>query len=237
MQVIDNIDVIEGRAFATEHAAAWESPLAEQIVNRAGELFGDKLALTASFGGAAGMVLLDLAIKHAPQTPVLLIDTGVLFDQTYRTVEEVEKHYGITVQRIRPKRTMDEQAAEFGETLWERQPDRCCQMRKVEPLAEALQGYRAWMTAIRRDQTAARAATPVLAWNDKHKLVKISPLAGWTSDDVWLYVHKHVLPYNPLLAEGYNSLGCKTCTKKSLDGDERSGRWAGFTKTECGLHI
>ncbi|HRK30607.1 MAG TPA: phosphoadenylyl-sulfate reductase [Tepidisphaeraceae bacterium] len=237
MQVAAEKEVTTDSRWVAAHALNWEDLPAEEVVRRAGALFGDRLALTVSFGGAAGMVLLDLTLKHAPHTPVLLIDTGALFDETYRTVEEVERFYGISVQRIRPRQTLAEQAAAFGERLWEREPDRCCQMRKVEPLAEALKGYRGWMTAIRRDQTAARGATPVLAWSAKHNLAKMSPLAGWTSDDVWLYVHKHVLPYNPLLADGYKSLGCKTCTKRTLSSDDRSGRWAGFTKTECGLHI
>jgi phosphoadenosine phosphosulfate reductase len=237
MQSLLESNLHQDQLHVADEAPRWEALPADEVVRRAGEMYGDRLALTASFGGAAGMVLLDLVVKHAPKTPILLIDTGALFDETYKTVEEVEKHYGITVQRIRPRRSMDEQARDFGDKLWELEPNRCCQMRKVEPLAEALRGYRAWMTAIRRDQTTARADTPVLAWNSKHNLAKISPLAGWTTDDVWLYVHKHVLPYNALLAEGYTSLGCKTCTRKPVNGEERSGRWVGFTKTECGLHI
>lgn len=227
----------EDEALVAAQAAQLEDASAEDILQWAADRFGDKLTLTVSFGGAGGMVLLDLVQKHAPKTPILVIDTAVLFEETYRLIDQVEERYGIHIHRLWPKRTLEQQASEFGEKLWEREPDFCCQMRKVDPLAEGLKPYRAWMTALRRDQSTTRANTPVAAWNRKHQLVKIAPLARWTEEQTWDYVKKHDLPYNPLLAMGYSSIGCHTCTKRPTSDDPRSGRWAGFNKTECGLHM
>jgi phosphoadenosine phosphosulfate reductase len=227
----------EDEANLAESAPRVEAMSAEEIVRWASQQFGAGLALTVSFGGAGGMVLLDLVMKYAPGTPVLLIDTGVLFEETYKLVEEVEQKYQIRVNRLLPRRTLEQQAIEFGEKLWEYDPNLCCHMRKVEPLAEALKPYRAWMTALRRDQAETRASTPIAAWNKRHRMVKIAPLANWTEQQTWDYVHQNVLPYNELLAKGYTSIGCHTCTRKPTNGDPRSGRWAGSGKTECGLHL
>jgi phosphoadenosine phosphosulfate reductase len=210
---------------------------AEQVVRWAGETFGGRLALTASFGGGSGMVLVDLVVKHAPYTPIILVDTGVLFPQTYQSVHDVEKHYGITVQRVTPKLTIPQQAEQHGEALWSREPDKCCDIRKVQPLAAALNGYRAWMTAIRRDQSETRADTASVSWNKKHNLVKIAPLATWKEEEVWAYIHSNGVPFNPMLADGYSSIGCTHCTSKPTTGDGRSGRWVNFAKKECGLHL
>ena len=218
-------------------ASGFEAMSAEELVRWAGERFGSNLALTVSFGGVGGMVLLDLVQKYAPAAPVLVIDTGVLFDETYKLIEEVEQRYHIQIQRLHPKRTLEQQAEAFGDKLWERDPTSCCNMRKVEPLAEALKPFRAWTTALRRDQSTTRANTPMVAWNKKHQVVKISPLANWTEAQTWEYVYANVLPYNQLLSEGYTSIGCHTCTRKPTNDDARSGRWAGFNKTECGLHL
>jgi phosphoadenosine phosphosulfate reductase len=210
---------------------------AEALVGWAGQHFGSSLALTASFGGASGMVLLDLVVRHAPRTSVVLIDTGVLFPETYQTLDAVQKHYGIEVRRVTPVLTLQQQAEVHGERLWERDPDACCRMRKVEPLAAGLRGYRAWLTALRRDQSDTRAQTPVVSWNARHNLVKLCPLANWSEEEVWAYIHANGVPFNPLLGQGYTSIGCHTCTRKPVDGDPRSGRWVNFTKKECGLHL
>jgi len=220
-----------------DQAAGFESISAEEVLGWATQRFGAGMALTVSFGGIGGAVLLDLVQKHAPGTPVLVIDTGVLFDETYKLIEEVEQRYQIQVTRLRPRRTLDQQAHDLGERLWERDPNACCNLRKVEPLAEALRPFRAWTTAVRRDQSITRAGTSVVAWNNKHLVVKISPLANWTEAQTWEYVHANVLPYNRLLSEGYTSIGCHTCTRRPTGDDARSGRWAGFNKTECGLHL
>ncbi|MFD3163485.1 MULTISPECIES: phosphoadenylyl-sulfate reductase [Herpetosiphon] len=209
----------------------------QAIVRWAIDHYFPNLALTCSFGGSSGMVLLDMALKIEPNLPVLVLDTGLLFSETYALVEQIEKHYGITVQYSRPTQTVAEQAATHGPELWGTNPDLCCKLRKVEPLKNVLAPYDAWLTALRRDQSSTRANTPVVSWNDKHQLVKICPLALWTERDIWRYIHANGVPYNPLLDQGYTSLGCHTCTSHPVNGDPRSGRWAGFNKTECGLHI
>lgn len=228
---------LDDQILVAEHAARLENASAEEILEWSAKQFGPELALTVSFGGLGGMVLLDLVQKFAPATPVLLIDTNVLFEETYRLIEEVEKRYGISVTRALPRQSIEQQGEEYGEKLWERDPNLCCSLRKVEPLAGALRPFRAWMTAVRRDQAATRANTPIIGWNKKHELVKIAPLARWTEAQTWDYVKQNDLPYNPLLAMGYTSIGCTHCTRKPTTDDPRSGRWAGFNKTECGLHL
>jgi phosphoadenosine phosphosulfate reductase len=210
---------------------------AEDLVRWAGDTFGDRLALTASFGGGSGMVLLDMVVRLAPKSPIILIDTGVLFPQTYQSVIDVEKHYGIKVQRVSPRQTIEQQAVDHGDALWTRAPDRCCDLRKVQPLAAALAGRRAWMTAIRRDQSDTRADTATVGWNSKHNLVKLAPIATWKEEEVWAYIHMNGVPFNPMLADGYSSIGCTHCTVKPTTADGRSGRWVNFAKKECGLHL
>jgi len=227
----------EDETNVSELAPRIELMSTEEVIGWASQRFRAGLALTVSFGGVGGMVLLDLVMKYAPGTPVLVIDTSVLFEETYRLIEAVEKRYHIRVNRLLPRRTLDQQASQFGDKLWERDPASCCNMRKVEPLAEALKPYRAWMTALRRDQSTTRANTPIAGWNKKHQMVKIAPLANWTEQQTWDYVHQNVLPYNELLSQGYTSIGCHTCTQKPTSDDPRSGRWSGFNKTECGLHL
>ena len=219
-------------AWAQQHS----TDSAEALIRWAGLEFGPKLALTCSFGGASGMVLLDLVLKHAPQTPVYVIDTEVLFAETYDTIRKVEKQYGISVRFSKPEFTIDAQAQTFGPELWTRDPNQCCDIRKVQPLRRTLSGYRAWLTAIRRDQSTTRAQTPLVSWGKNNNVVKLCPLAAWTEEDVWGYVYANDVPFNPLLKEGYPSLGCTHCTKKADPNDPRSGRWAGTGKIECGLH-
>lgn len=198
--------------------------------------WGDRMALTCSFGGAAGMVLLDMVSRVAPGTPVLYIDTGLLFDETYQLIEEVRKHYRVELVPVRAPHTVAEQALDEGEALWLRDPDRCCGLRKVTPLTEVLSPFSAWVTGVRRSNSSSRANTLLIEWSNKYKLVKLNPLAFWSERDVWRYVYDHKVPYNPLLDQGYRSIGCATCTSLPTTDAERSGRWVGFNKTECGLH-
>lgn len=213
---------------------AYDSP--ETLLAWAAERWGDQVALSCSFGGAAGMVLLDMIARVAPTTPVIYIDTGLLFPESYAVIEQVRERYGITPRPLRPVRTIQQQARDEGEALWERDPDRCCKLRKVEPLATALVAFDAWITGIRRDGGSTRAHTPLIEWSAKYALVKLNPLAFWNERDVWRYIERHAVPYNPLLDRGYRSLGCVTCTQHPTSDDPRSGRWAGFNKTECGIH-
>jgi phosphoadenosine phosphosulfate reductase len=217
--------------------AAVDANDAEAIVRASIEHFGRKIGLSCSFGGAGGMALLDMALKYDPGIDVFLLDTDVLFDDTYKFLKRVEQRYGITVRRVRPEVSLDEQAARHGDKLWERDPNLCCTIRKVEPMKTSMVGLDAWITAIRRDQSSTRQQADVFSWDVKFGLWKICPLVHWTEEQVMRYVGEHNVPINPMLYEGYTSIGCKHCTAKPLPGDEaRSGRWMGFMKSECGLH-
>jgi phosphoadenosine phosphosulfate reductase len=168
---------------------------------------------------------------------VLYIDTGLLFDDTYRLIEEVRRRYKVELIPVRPARSVEQQAIDEGQSLWLHDPDRCCGLRKVQPLADVLQPFAAWVTGVRRSNSPSRSSTPLIEWSSKYELVKLNPLAFWSDRDVWRYVYKHNVPYNPLLEQGYTSIGCATCTSLPNGDTARSGRWAGFNKTECGLHI
>jgi phosphoadenosine phosphosulfate reductase len=234
---------------APDHTAPWDPATLETLNARfrdappealltwAAEEFDERAALTCSFGGAAGMVLLDLVARHRLPIAVIFLDTDLLFPATYALAEEAERRYGITIRRQHPALTLDEQARLHGPELFAREPDRCCAIRKVAPLAEALAPYQAWVSGIRRDQTAHRATTEPVAWSAKHNLLKLSPLAAWSEREVWSYLSAHDVPYNPLLDQGYPSLGCAPCTRPAAADDPRGGRWSGFGKTECGIHL
>jgi phosphoadenosine phosphosulfate reductase len=210
---------------------------AEEILRWALDRYGDAITLACSFGGPTGMVLLDMVMTLAPRTPVFYLDTGVLFPETYALVEWAAAHYGIAPIPVRPELTILQQAAAHGDALWARDPDRCCAIRKVAPQREALAGYRAWITGLRRDQGDTRRATPVVGWDAKFGLAKIAPLATWSEEEIWTYIYLHDVPYNPLHEQGYPSIGCTHCTRPVLAGEHaRAGRWSGHLKTECGLH-
>ncbi len=209
----------------------------EVLLDWATARFGQDIVLTCSFGGPSGMVLLDMVARLERDTPVIFLDTDLLFPETYTLAEAAAQRYGVTIQRQRPALTLDAQDRMEGSRLYERDPDRCCGIRKVAPLAEALRPYQAWISGIRRDQAQSRAATPLIQWNARYNLLKINPLAFWTDRDVWHYIHSHDVPYNPLLDQGYPSLGCMPCTRPASPQSPRAGRWNGFAKTECGIHV
>jgi len=163
---------------------------------------------------------------------VFALDTHVLFPETYAVWREIERRYGIAIQ-VYEGPSLGRQAAIHGESLWERNPDLCCSIRKIGPLGAALSGLDGWITGVRRDQSPTRAGTPKLGWDERHEIWKASPLADWTDDDVWAYVQARDLPVNELHERGYASIGCTHCT---APGTGREGRWAGGDKTECGLH-
>ena len=209
----------------------------EAVLEWALRYFGPKIALACSFGGVSGMVLLDMAIKISPALEVFYLDTGFLFPETLALRDEVARRYGIAPQAFRPALTPQAQAARYGTALWERDPDQCCAIRKVEPNRRALEGLDAWIVGLRRDQTDHRKAVQAVEWDAKFNLYKISPLWDWTQDMVWTYIQAHDVPYNPLHDQGYPSLGCTNCTRPVAAGDDlRAGRWSGTSKTECGLH-
>jgi phosphoadenosine phosphosulfate reductase len=218
-------------------ARRFDGQPAEVLLDWATRTFGDTVALTCSFGGASGMVLLDMVARLGRGTPVIFLDTNLLFPETYALAEAAAQHYGVSIERRSPALSLAAQAQQEGAELWANTPDRCCAIRKVEPLAEALRPYRAWISGIRRDQSATRASTEPVQWSARHGLLKINPLAAWTERDVWAYIHTHSVPYNPLLDQGYPSLGCAPCTRPASAADPRGGRWAGHAKTECGIHM
>ncbi|NJM07584.1 phosphoadenylyl-sulfate reductase [Candidatus Gracilibacteria bacterium] len=221
-------------AALNEHFAV-QSP--EILLDWTAAHFRDQAVLTCSFGGAAGMVLLDMVVRGDLPIAVVFLDTNLLFAETYALIEAAERRYGIHIDRHQPAISLAEQEQREGPDLYAREPDRCCAIRKVAPLAVALQPYAAWLSGIRRDQTSQRAATPLLQWNERHALLKISPLADWSEAEVWRYIHRHNVPYNPLLDQGYPSIGCAPCTKPANGDDVRGGRWNGFDKVECGIHL
>ncbi len=216
----------------------FETAYPQEILGWAAHTYGDGLAVVTSFQ-PTGIVTLHMLRSIAPDTPVLTLDTGLLFPETYALIDEVEKLLGLHVIRIRPAQTVDQQADTYGPNLWEHDPDCCCQLRKIAPLNEALKGYDAWVTGLRRDQYAGRRETPIVSWDDKRQMVKLSPLATWTEAMVWTYIQAHELPHNRLHDQGYPSIGCYPCTQAVAPGseDRRAGRWAGHAKTECGIHI
>ncbi|MBA2442200.1 MAG: phosphoadenylyl-sulfate reductase [Rubrobacter sp.] len=210
---------------------------AREILERAVAEYGDRLALSVSFGGAEGMVLLDMLSRVTDEVRVLTIDTGFLFRETVEFREEVERRYRLPVEVLRPALSVEEQVRRYGEGLRGCQPDICCQIRKVEPFERAMQDYDAWMTGIRREQTPTRSRIPIFSWGERFGAAKVSPLAAWTAEDVDEYVRENDVPLNPLLSMGYKSIGCEPQTRPVGEGeDPRAGRWSGSEKTECGLH-
>ena len=198
---------------------------------------GSRIAFATGFG-AEGCVLIDLIGRAKLPVEIFTLDTGLLFDETYALWAALEQRYGITIRAVKPKLTVDEQAVAEGPALWERDPDRCCDQRKVQPLREALAGFSSWLTAIRRDQTPERANAQVVEDDPKFGLVKINPLVAWTHDDVWGHIYSNDVPFNPLHERGYPSIGCKPCTSQIIPGEDlRAGRWRGAGKRECGLHV
>jgi phosphoadenosine phosphosulfate reductase len=209
---------------------------AEEVLSWGFEKFGPRVALASAFG-AEGMALIDMASRLRRPLRIFTLDTGFFFPETYKLIELVERRYGIRVERCYPELDAAAQARVYGEALWTRNPDRCCELRKVEPLREKLKTFDAWVTAVRRDQTPSRAETPKVGWDAKFGLIKINPLADWNSKQIWSYLDAHDVPYNPLHNVGYASIGCTHCTRATRAGeDTRAGRWPGFAKTECGLH-
>ena len=195
--------------------------------------------MAVSFGGLGGLVLLDLATRIAPKLPVYYLDTGLLFAETTEFIARVEQRYGISAIAVRPELTVVEQAARHGDELWQRNPDACCALRKVQPQRAFLKNYDAWITGLHQSPSLdTRSNVARVAWDAGANVVKVSPLAAWTDAELETYVSEHDIPVNPLHAAGYASIGCVPCTRRVRPGeDSRAGRWSGFAKTECGLHV
>lgn len=213
-----------------ETASPWE--ILQWTVDR----FGSGFSVATAFG-AEGMLIIHWLARIAPQTKIFNLDTGYQFPETLAMVDRVRARYGIQIELVRPELSVEQYEQANGGPVYTLNPDQCCKDRKLGPLRRRLQGVSAWASAIRRDQTPDRAVAPIVAWDRKFGLVKVSPLANWTKKQVWQTIVHENVPYNPLHDQGYPSVGCMPCTRCVLAGeDERSGRWAGSKKTECGLH-
>lgn len=214
-----------------------EGKAPEEAVKWAVDNFStNDLSLACSFG-AEDVALVDMLVKIKPDARIFYLDTDLLFKESLEVRDRLIEKYGIKPERYGAKSTLEEMAAEFGPELWKKQPDKCCDIRKMIPLAEALSALKCWITGIRRDQAPTRANAPVVSWDAKFGLVKVNPLVKWTSEDVWKYIKANGVPYNVLHDKNFPSIGCEPCTKPVAPGeDPRAGRWAGFQKTECGLH-
>ncbi len=218
-------------------AQGLESASPQDILRWSCAAFGRRLAIVTSFQ-ITGIATLHMLQAIAPRTPVLTLDTGLLFPETLDLITQLETRFELDLRRVKPRQTLKQQARDYGDRLWERNPDRCCHIRKTIPLREALHGFEAWVAGLRRDQSEARAHTPVVSRDRRNGLIKIAPFANWTGAQVWDYIHAHDLPYNALHDQGYPSIGCWTCTHPALTKDDsRGGRWARHDKTECGIHM
>lgn len=224
--------------------ATWIDELAQKLENAEPQEILEaalsrvsNLTFACSFG-SEDMVLLDMLMKIDPSANVFYLDTNVLFQETYDLRDRAIEKYGLpNLRQVLPTLTLAEQAEKHGDALWSKEPNKCCDIRKVQPLTQVLTEYDGWITGIRRDQSPTRASAKTFEWDAKFHLVKVNPLVRWTDGQVWRYIKEHDVPYNPLHDQNYPSIGCLHCTKPVNPGeDPRSGRWAGFEKTECGLH-
>ncbi|MEU7041569.1 phosphoadenylyl-sulfate reductase [Streptomyces varsoviensis] len=219
---------------AEEAGRRLEDAPALDILRWAADTFGPRFCVTSSMEDA---VVAHLASRVLPGVPVVFLDTGYHFPETIGTRDAVAAVMDVEVVTLTPRQSVAEQDAQYGPRLHDRDPDLCCALRKVRPLEAGLTGYDAWATGLRRDESPTRAGTPVVGWDARRGKVKVSPIARWTQDDVDAYVAEHGVLTNPLLMDGYASVGCAPCTRRVLAGeDARAGRWAGRGKTECGLH-
>lgn len=232
IQAVAEIDPAE----LQHQSSVFESKTPQDVVRWGVEKFRGSLTLACSFG-AEDVALVDMVARIDPTVTVFYLDTDYLFPETFEVRDRIVARYGIRAVAVKPLLTIVEQAARHGADLFARQPDVCCKIRKVEPLRRHLGGFQAWITGIRRDQAPTRANAGLVEWDKVFNLVKLNPLARWKSEDVWAYIRSHDVPYNALHDRNYPSIGCYPCTRQVKPGeDPRAGRWANFSKKECGLH-
>jgi phosphoadenylyl-sulfate reductase (thioredoxin) len=218
-------------------ATRFEGRPPAEVLAWAAEQYRGRAVFATGFG-VEGCVLIDVIAADRLAIDIVTLDTGLLFPETYALWRRLEQRYGVTIRGVAPEQSVAEQATSHGDRLWERSPDRCCHLRKMLPLDGALRGQGAWITAIRRDQTADRAVARVIERDPREATrVKVNPLVAWTSADVWAYLCRNDVPVNPLHDRGYPSIGCWPCTSAVAAGESaRAGRWRNQEKTECGLH-
>lgn len=223
------------RAIAASGAAELDGATAQELLAWTDATFGPGYVVASNMADA---VLIHLAATVRPGVDVLFLDTGYHFAETIGTRDAVAQVYGVNVVNVTPEHSVAEQDRLLGKDLFARDPGECCRLRKVVPLGRALRNYSAWVTGIRRVESATRADAPLVSFDEAFGLVKVNPLAAWTDEDMQSYIDAHGVLVNPLVDEGYPSIGCAPCTAKPADGaDPRSGRWQGSAKTECGLHV
>lgn len=237
----------------TEQQTTTREQYLKALIDEALEVFGENsepVGLLSWFGVRLGVprmavavsfsdgVMACLASKALPGVDLLFADTGYHFVETLGLREAVEALYPVTVRSLKPDLTPEEQDAKYGPRLWERDPDLCCKLRKTEPMDRALADYDAWVTGLRRDDHAGRSETPLVAWDAKHQMIKINPIAAFTDEMIDSCIEKFQIMHNPLRDIGYRSIGCAPCTQPVGEGqDARAGRWQATGKTECGLHL
>ena len=211
----------------------------QEVLDYAFAQYSPKIILACSFG-AEDVVLVDMMLRINPNAVLFYLDTDFLFPETYEVRDRIIAKYALKTDQIFQMKsilTPEAQAKEYGNALWSRDPNQCCELRKVEPLTRILKHYSAWVTGIRRDQSPTRANAGLIEWDQKFHMVKVNPLAAWSVEQVWAYIYRYDVPYNILHEHNYPSMGCTHCTAPVMPGeDPRSGRWKNFVKTECGLH-
>jgi phosphoadenosine phosphosulfate reductase len=226
---------VDLQSIAEQAGRDLESASAQDVLRWAVDTFGDGFVIASSMGDG---LLAHLASSVAPGVDVLFLDTGYHFAETIGTRDAVAQVYDVNVRTVLPLLSITQQDAEYGPKLHDRDPNACCALRKVEPLARGLEPYTAWASGVRRDEAETRRNTGVVEWDAKREMVKVNPIATWTQADVDAYVEEHGVLVNPLVYDGYPSIGCAPCTRRVAPGeDPRAGRWAGSNKTECGLHV
>ncbi|WP_129658466.1 phosphoadenylyl-sulfate reductase [Rothia uropygialis] len=218
-----------------EEGLEWESS-AQEVISWVAENFDTAdIAVACSMADA---VLPALVADQVPGVDVLFLDTGYHFAETMGTRDMVQESLDVNIVDLKPELTVEEQDRTYGKDLFGSDPTACCRMRKVEPLNKALEGYKVWFTGVRREEAPTRTNTPLVTWDDTHGLIKVNPLAPWSFDELVDYANEHKVPVNMLLTNGYPSIGCQPCTRRVAEGeDPRAGRWAGQSKTKCGIHL
>ncbi|WP_159845111.1 phosphoadenylyl-sulfate reductase [Nocardia sp. CY41] len=233
-ELAEKLSEDELRAIAARGAAELDGASATELLQWTEDTFGRNYIVASNMQDG---VLVHLAAGVRAGVDVLFLDTGYHFAETIGTRDAVEAVYGVNVIDVQPEHTVAEQDRLLGKDLFAREPNECCRLRKVVPLQKSLAGYNAWVTGIRRVEAPTRANAPLISFDEAFGLVKINPIATWSDDEMQDYIEKHGILVNPLVEEGYPSIGCAPCTRKPEPGaDPRSGRWAGLAKTECGLH-
>ena len=226
----------ELEAIAREAQVRLADATADEVLAWAAAEFGRNLAVACSM--AQDTIVPALVSTQLPGVDVLFLETGYHFPETLATRDALADAAEVRIVTLTPRQSVEEQDAEYGPELFARDPGLCCGLRKVEPLDTALAGYEAWVTGLRREDNALRANAQLVEWDARHQLVKLNPIAAWSFDDVIDYAERNIIPVNPLLADGYPSIGCAPCTRRVQPGeDPRAGRWAGLGKTECGIHL